>query len=99
VLNIPLPPGCRVKEYQSAFQDEVIPFLRNFDPSLLIISAGYDATEADMLAKMNLQPQDYGLFTEYLRSLGCPMLFGLEGGYDLDAISEAVIATLEVFIQ
>ncbi len=99
VLNIPLSPGCRVKEYESAFQNEVLPFLRNFQPSLLIISAGYDATEADLLAKMNLQPGDYGLFTQYLQSLNCPMLFGLEGGYDLDAISEAVIATLEVFIQ
>ncbi|MBR8831787.1 MAG: Histone deacetylase-like amidohydrolase [Chroococcopsis gigantea SAG 12.99] len=99
VLNIPLSPGSNVSVYKSAFIGEVLPFLQGFKPDLLIVSAGYDATAADMLATMNLQPEDYGLFTEYIRTLGCPILFGLEGGYDLDALSASVVATLEVFTR
>ena len=72
-----------------------MPFLSNFQPDLLIVSAGYDATAADPLASMNLQPQDYGLFTEYCLQLTRRIVFGLEGGYDFSALSQSVVATIE----
>jgi len=46
---------------------------------------------------MNLHPQDYQVFTERILTLGCPLLFGLEGGYDLKALANSVLATLEPF--
>lgn len=36
------------------------PLLQEFKPDLVIVSAGYDALEADELATASLQPQDYG---------------------------------------
>jgi acetoin utilization deacetylase AcuC-like enzyme len=95
VLNLPVPPGSDITVYQPLFEKKVIPFLTNFQPDLLIVSAGYDANAADPLASINLQSEDYGLFTDYCLALTRKILFGLEGGYDFDALSQSVLATIE----
>jgi len=95
VLNIPMPPGSAVAEYQQAFKLEVMPFLSIFRPDLLIVSAGYDANADDPLAKIDLQPPDFALFTEYCLGLTRRIVFGLEGGYDLSALAQSVVATIE----
>ncbi len=95
VLNLPVPPTSDIHVYQPLFEKKVIPFLANFSPDLLIISAGYDANTADPLAGVNLEPQDFGLFTDYCLGLTRKILFGLEGGYDFSALSQSVIATIE----
>ncbi len=95
VLNIPMKAGSTLIEYQKAFETQVMPFLENFNPDFLIVSAGYDANHADPLAGISLQPSDYGIFTQYLLTLTRPILFGLEGGYDLEALAQSVVATIE----
>lgn len=95
VLNLPIPPSSDITIYQAAFQKEVLPFLSNFKPDLLIVSAGYDANADDPLARINLQPQNYGLFTKYCLNITRKILFGLEGGYDLPTLSQSVVATVE----
>jgi acetoin utilization deacetylase AcuC-like enzyme len=95
VLNLPLPPGSTLEVYQPLFEQKIIPFFTNFQPDLLIVSAGYDANAADPLAGMALQPQDYGLFTEYCLQLTRRIVFGLEGGYDLTALAQSVVETIE----
>jgi len=95
VLNLPLPPGSTLEVYQPLFEQKIIPFFSNFQPDLLIVSAGYDANAADPLAGMALQPQDYGLFTEYCLQLTRRIVFGLEGGYDLTALAQSVVETIE----
>lgn len=95
VLNIPMPPGCTIKEYEPMFENKIIPVLKRFDPDLLLVSAGYDANHDDPLAMMSLQPPDYGVFTRYLLGVTRRILFGLEGGYDLEVMSQSVVATVE----
>jgi acetoin utilization deacetylase AcuC-like enzyme len=95
VLNIPVTPGSTIKEYQHFFDELVMPFLSQFKPDFLIISAGYDANDDDPLAGVSLQPEDFGIFTEYARKISDRLLFGLEGGYNLEALAQSVIATLE----
>lgn len=96
VLNIPIEPESDIKRYQLAFDEQVIPFLEKFQGDLLIVSAGYDANKVDPLASVNLQPTDYGIFTQKLLTVTSRLLFGLEGGYDLSALAESVVATIEV---
>lgn len=95
VLNLPMSPGSTIALYKPAFESYVLPFFSQFQPDLLIVSAGYDANEDDPLASIALQPQDYGLFTEYCLQLTSKIVFGLEGGYDLPSLSQSVVATLE----
>lgn len=95
VLNLPLPPGSDISVYQPLWQYKILPFLNNFQPDLLIVSAGYDALEADPLASIFLQPEDFGLFTQYCLGVTRKILFGLEGGYELLSLSKSVISTVQ----
>lgn len=95
VLNLPLPAGSTLADYQPLFASKIVPFLSEFQPDLLLISAGYDANKDDPLASISLQPQDYGVFTDYCLKITRRILFGLEGGYDLQALAKSVVATLE----
>lgn len=95
VLNLPMRTGSTIEDYQPLFEQKIIPFLKEFAPDLLIISAGYDANHADPLAGISLKPQDFGVFTEYCLSVTRRIVFGLEGGYDYNALSQSVVATIE----
>jgi acetoin utilization deacetylase AcuC-like enzyme len=95
VLNLRVFPGSTIADYQPLFERKVIPFLTNFQPDLLIVSAGYDATEDDPLANICLQPEDFGVFTKYCLQITRRIVFGLEGGYDLDSLAQSVVATIE----
>ncbi len=95
VLNLPMAPGSTLADYQPMFEEKVMPCLTKFEPDLLIVSAGYDANAADPLANIALQPEDYGLFTNYCLQLTRRIVFGLEGGYELTALAQSVVATIE----
>ncbi|HEY9632766.1 MAG TPA: histone deacetylase [Coleofasciculaceae cyanobacterium] len=95
VLNLPMPPGSTLADYQPMFEQKVMPFFKDFQPDLLIVSAGYDATADDPLAGIALEPEDYGLFTQYCLQLTRRIVFGLEGGYHLTALAQSVVATIE----
>ncbi len=99
VCNIPMAPGSTLEHYQARFDQQVLPFLKQFQPDLLLVSAGYDATAADPLAGVNLMPQDYGLFTTACHKIAPRVLFGLEGGYDYQALGQSVIATIEASLD
>ena len=94
VLNLPMAPGSTINDYQPVFEQEVIPFIKNFQPDLLIVSAGYDANHEDPLASISLQPADYGFFTQCLIKITRKIVFGLEGGYHLKSLADSVVETL-----
>lgn len=95
VLNIPMRPGSKLADYQPMFEQKVIPFLKDFQPNLLLVSAGYDANADDPLAGIALEPEDFGLFTDYCLQLTRRIVFGLEGGYHLTALAQSVVATID----
>ncbi|MFK8186386.1 MAG: histone deacetylase [Phormidesmis sp.] len=94
VLNIPMPPGSQLGDYQTLWELKGRAFLTGFEPDFLMVSAGYDATAADPLAGVALQPNDYGWFTRECLKITSKTMFGLEGGYDYRALAESVAATL-----
>jgi acetoin utilization deacetylase AcuC-like enzyme len=95
VLNLPIIPRSDITIYQPLWERKILPFLTDFQPDLIIVSAGYDANADDPLASVNLQPENYGLFTDYCLGVTRKILFGLEGGYDLPSLSQSVISTIE----
>lgn len=97
VLNLPVAPGATGVNYNELFEERVLPFFEFFKPELLIVSAGYDANAADPIAKVCLQPSDFGVFTQYCSSLTPKVVFGLEGGYESISLSHSIGATLEQF--
>ncbi len=94
ILNLPLQARSTIADYQLVFEQEVMPFFNNWQPDVLIVSAGYDANDDDPLAGISLHPEDYDLLTQYVLEITKFPLFGLEGGYHLEALAQSVVATL-----
>lgn len=99
VLNIPLSIGSGKDEYFAAFEKKVIPFLKSWEPELLIISAGFDASLNDPLGGMQLLPEHFAEFTRYCLDISPRLLLGLEGGYDLGDLAKCTRAVTETLIQ
>lgn len=85
-------------EYLSAFFSIVLPCAYEFNPDLVLISSGFDAAIKDPLGRYKVSPSAYGHFIHHLLPLASGKLIAcLEGGYNLDSISEAsahVVAVL-----
>ena len=80
-------------EYMAAFQKIVMPISMEFNPDLVIISAGFDAAEGDELGGCLVSPTCYAHMTHMLMSLADGKVAAcLEGGYNLTAISESALA-------
>lgn len=80
-------------EYMAAFQRIVMPIAQEFDPDLVIISAGFDAANGDELGGCFVTPECYAHMTHMLMSLaGGRVAVCLEGGYNLHAISNSALA-------
>jgi len=80
-------------EYMAAFQKIVMPIAQEFDPDLVIISAGFDAADGDELGACFVSPACYAHMTHMLMSLADgKVAVCLEGGYNLDAISNSALA-------
>jgi len=97
VVNVPLRPGSGGAEFRAAWAEKILPELEAFAPDLLIISAGFDGHEADPLAELRLQVEDFTWVTQALLAVAdkhCPgrVVSVLEGGYDLDALALSAAA-------
>ena len=96
-VNVPLSPGAGDAVYTSAFSRIVAPLGSEFAPSLVLLSAGFDAHAADPLAEMRVSEAGYGaMLRELVAALpsGTPIGMVLEGGYDLAALEASLTAAL-----
>lgn len=80
-------------DYMYAFQQIVMPVANEFDPDLVVVSAGFDAAAGDELGGCNVTPPCYAHMTHMLMSLaGGKVAVCLEGGYNFRAISRSALA-------
>jgi acetoin utilization deacetylase AcuC-like enzyme len=85
-INIPLPAGSGNPTYLAALDRIVIPAIREFQPDLILVSAGQDASVMDPLGRMSLTTAAYRTMTHRLRDLAdevCEgrLVIAQEGGY------------------
>ena len=98
-VNIPLEAGATDADYDLVYRDIAVPVLTQFAPQLTLISAGFDAHEADPLASMRMTATGYMRIVQRLRSAAMSsgaLALVTEGGYDLDALRDCLDATIEV---
>jgi hypothetical protein len=84
-------------EYYYAFENIILPALKEYKPDIILVSCGFDAAENDPLGKMSLTPIGYSYMTNALMRVSNKIIIALEGGYNLDSLSrcsEAIIRTL-----
>jgi acetoin utilization deacetylase AcuC-like enzyme len=94
-LNLPLPMRSGDAEYLKALNEEALPRLKKFDPQFVLLSAGFDAHEADPLAHQELSREGYRAMGRTLLRLARDHAQGrfisvLEGGYNLEVLADCV---------
>jgi acetoin utilization deacetylase AcuC-like enzyme len=98
-VNLPVPAGAGSEQFLALVQHVVVPIARAWRPSLIAISAGYDAHRDDPLASCRVATEAYGEMTASVRDvaaeLGVGILICLEGGYAREALAASVLATVE----
>lgn len=98
-VNVPLPAYTGDKGYLEAFRRLLGPVVRRFRPEVIFLSAGYDAHWRDPLGSMQLSVTGYAALVYEIMEWADAYCDGrlittLEGGYDLEALSACVEATL-----
>ena len=96
-VNVPLDALSGDAEYEGAFCEVVEPAIRAFQPDLLLVSAGFDAHEADPLAQMRVTEAGFAELARRSAGLAPRVAAVLEGGYNLDTLPHLVRAALEGF--
>lgn len=100
LLRTPLAAHTEGSTFRQAIERDWLPALNSHRPQLILISAGFDAHEADPLAQLRLSVDDFRWITELIVDVAKRYGEGrivsvLEGGYDLDALCASVTAHLE----
>lgn len=103
-VNLPMPPGSGDREHLEGFDAVAGPVLDQFDPGLLIVSAGQDGHLADQLASQNLTAAGYHSLAHAAAGFAARKGIGLvalhEGGYNPDTLpllDHAILAGLGGF--
>ncbi|MEZ5862816.1 MAG: histone deacetylase family protein [Geminicoccaceae bacterium] len=100
IVNVPCAAGTGSALWREKVEGSILRRLESFRPELLLVSAGFDAHEADPLAQMRLTEADFAWVTAKLVAVAERHSQGrivsvLEGGYDPDALARSVLAHLE----
>jgi acetoin utilization deacetylase AcuC-like enzyme len=100
-INVPLPAGATGDVVRRAVDEVALPAIDAFDPTWVLVSAGFDAHRADPMAGLALSSGDFADLARTVAGFaprpGRLVLF-LEGGYDLPALRASVTATLSVLL-
>ena len=98
-INVPWPEGMGDAEYVAAFDRVLLPVAKAFGPELVLVSSGFDAARGDLLGQMRVTPEGYAAMTSrLLEAAGGRVVLALEGGYNLEAITAAACACLQVLL-
>lgn len=98
--NVQIQVGSGNKDYLYVYQDIVPDLVRRFAPDLILVSAGYDIHAQDPHADIRVTSEGIrGIVRSILASSPRPMIFTLEGGYDLDSLAESVCITIEEMLD
>lgn len=95
MVNIPLPPESDEATYVQALVTTALPRLTDFRPQFILLSAGFDASHLESIARMNLRPASFGRITQMLvdaadRCCEGRVVSVLEGGYHLPSLGSCV---------
>jgi acetoin utilization deacetylase AcuC-like enzyme len=98
-INIPLPGGQGDAEYANIFNTLIAPIACQYQPQLILVSAGFDGYHGDGISSMCLTAQGFAYMTRVLVQLaekfsGGKVIVSLEGGYSLTGLREGVFAVL-----
>jgi acetoin utilization deacetylase AcuC-like enzyme len=98
-VNVPMERGATDADVELVFDEIVVPVTRQFDPEIVIVSAGFDAHEEDPIGGMRMSAGGFARLTGRLCAAADQCAAGrlvlvTEGGYHLRALAESLAASL-----
>ncbi len=99
IINVPLPAFSGNNTFIKIFDELLSPWIQNFKPEMLFISAGYDPHFSDPITTLTLNTKGFFQMAKKLVKLaeeicGGKMMFVLEGGYDPVALKDNIQCSL-----
>ena len=104
IVNVPLAAGSGGAQMRAGYEAVVFPKLLEFAPELILVSAGFDAHRDDPLGGLRWVAEDFAWLTGRICDVadacaGGRVVSTLEGGYDLDALEDCVLAHVGVLAE
>jgi acetoin utilization deacetylase AcuC-like enzyme len=101
LVNCPVPAYTRGMDIRELVEMMWMPRLEQFQPELILISAGFDAHRDDDMGQLGLTESDYTWITARIKGIAQRFAQGrivscLEGGYNLHALARSVEAHVRV---
>lgn len=95
-INVHLKCGSNDLDIIKAFEDKLLPAVEQFKPDLILISAGFDSRQDDLLGCFDISDKGFVELTEIVKTLADKHCQGniisiLEGGYNLQGNASAVV--------
>jgi acetoin utilization deacetylase AcuC-like enzyme len=99
-INVPLPSGATDADILRAFESSLLPMAMDFQPDLVLISAGFDSRQGDFLGDFRITDETYKTLTRMLMAVAHQsghdrVVSLLEGGYNPEGLACAVEAHVE----
>jgi acetoin utilization deacetylase AcuC-like enzyme len=103
-VNVPLSPGAGDTVYGIIFEEILKPIALEYQPQLILVSAGFDIHYNDPLGGMAVSERGFARMTQILMEIAEATAEGklaltLEGGYDVEGQTRSVKAVLEELSQ
>src|ERR1700736_4698533 len=104
IVNAPLRAGDGGKQFREAFEQVILPRLRDFRPDLIVISAGLCAHMRGPLANLRLVEAGFGWGRGQIMGGADTSAQGrivsvLEGGYDLEGLAQSAAAHVTALMR
>ncbi len=101
-VNAPMPAEFGDAEYLRVFDRLIMPIGRHYKPEFILVSCGFDGHFRDPLAQMHVTDVGFGAMARRVKRLAAEccdgkMVAALEGGYDLEAITESGRSVIDEF--
>ena len=99
-INVPLTAGKNDRDYYEIYNKILMPVALEYQPQLILVSAGFDTHCDDPVGGMRATEYGYAFLCNILlgiadRTCGGKIVFMLEGGYDPGAMRKSAKAVLE----
>ncbi|XP_047405023.1 polyamine deacetylase HDAC10 isoform X1 [Sciurus carolinensis] len=91
--------GMGNADYVAAFLHTLLPLAFEFDPELVLISAGFDSAIGDPEGQMQATPECFAHLTRLLQVLASGRVCAvLEGGYHLESLAQSVCMMVQALL-
>lgn len=102
-VNVPLPKGMTNDDYHAIFSELLVPIADDYQPDLVLVSAGFDSHIQDPLGEMLLDEMGFATLTSIVSKIATQyangrLLLMLEGGYNSEAVARCVLKCITVLL-